>query len=78
MPIIECTCGMVMSLATEDSRTYCIRCGRAARHDSVRGQANRSSVPPTSSRRTSAQLAPLQALDASVAGESTAVIGRYA
>ncbi len=30
MPVVECTCGMVMSLSTEDSRTYCIRCRRAA------------------------------------------------
>jgi hypothetical protein len=73
MPIIECTCGMVMSLATEDSRTYCIRCGRAARHDSVRGQANRNSGAPANARRTHTQLAPLQALDVFVAGESAAI-----
>ncbi len=73
MPIIECTCGMVMSLATEDSRTYCIRCGRAARHDPVRVQANRILVPPANARRTNTQLAPLQALDVFVAGKSAAI-----
>lgn len=73
MPIIECTCGMVMSLATEDSRTYCIRCGRAARHDSVRGQANRNSVSPASAWRTNAQFARLQTIDVFVADESTAM-----
>ncbi len=38
MPVIECECGMVMSLPMEDSRIVCIRCGRTAlrkfgRHD---------------------------------------------
>ena len=27
MPVIECSCGMVMSMASDDSRCYCIRCG---------------------------------------------------
>lgn len=27
MPVIECACGMVMSIASDDSRCYCIRCG---------------------------------------------------
>lgn len=27
MPVIECSCGMVMSIAADDSRCHCIRCG---------------------------------------------------
>jgi len=27
MPVIECSCGMVMSVAADDPRSSCIRCG---------------------------------------------------
>jgi hypothetical protein len=27
MPVVECTCGMVMSVASGGRRTSCIRCG---------------------------------------------------
>jgi hypothetical protein len=27
MPVIECSCGMVMSVAAADPRSSCIRCG---------------------------------------------------
>jgi hypothetical protein len=27
MPVVECSCGMVMSTAARDSRQRCIRCG---------------------------------------------------
>lgn len=28
MPVVECTCGMIMSAAADASRDVCIRCGR--------------------------------------------------
>ena len=27
MPVVECACGMVMSVATREPRSRCIRCG---------------------------------------------------
>jgi hypothetical protein len=30
MPVLECSCGMVMSTASRDSRQRCIRCGSIA------------------------------------------------
>ncbi len=32
MPVIECTCGMVMSVPARGPRVCCIRCGRAEFH----------------------------------------------
>ena len=32
MPVIECSCGMVMSVAARDPRACCIRCGGVEFH----------------------------------------------
>lgn len=32
MPVVECSCGMVMSLSARDPRTCCIRCGGVELH----------------------------------------------
>ena len=32
MPVIECSCGMVMSVAARDPRVCCIRCGGVEFH----------------------------------------------
>jgi hypothetical protein len=32
MPVIECSCGMVMSITPADARLRCIRCGGAELH----------------------------------------------
>lgn len=42
MPVIECSCGMVMSLSVDGPRGCCIRCGRVEFHDLERGAAGRA------------------------------------
>jgi hypothetical protein len=52
MPVIECTCGMMMSLSSTQPRTCCIRCGGvefrlvekyAAHRPQLRGQSTDTS-----------------------------------
>jgi hypothetical protein len=40
MPVIECGCGMVMSVSAEKPRTICIRCGRTDLTPLKRGVTN--------------------------------------
>jgi len=39
MPVLECSCGMVISTATRDSRQRCIRCGSIALRELSGGTA---------------------------------------
>jgi hypothetical protein len=39
MPVLECSCGMVMSTVARDSRQRCIRCGSVALREVSGGTA---------------------------------------
>jgi len=55
MPVVECDCGMVMSVASGGRRTSCIRCGiqlhllDQAKQENESDQGHQAVIPPSSS-----------------------------
>ena len=46
--VVECSCGMVMSISADAPRAYCIRCGGIEFHvvGNLAGALSRSALPP--------------------------------
>jgi hypothetical protein len=58
MPVVECNCGMVMSVASGGRRTSCIRCGIQLHMLDQANQEERTSQAPQVAAGPSSSLSP--------------------